>query len=80
MHSWLLDLKSRTSSSRYLEFKEFDLKTTNVGLAIAGNRSFMDIMRDPNKTITTKTLDKISRYVLELRGQLNLNLNLKEEK
>ena len=79
-------MNSKELALRELEavIKEFNLKTTNVGLAIAGNRSFMNIMRDPNKTITTKTLDKISRYVLELRGQLNLNLNLnlnlKEEK
>ena len=52
--------------------KEFNLKTTNVGLAIAGSGSFMDIMRDPKKAITTTTLDKINRYVLGLRGQQEL--------
>ena len=52
--------------------KEFNLKTTNVGMAIAGSGSFMDIMRDPKKAITTTTLDKINRYVLGLRGQQEL--------
>jgi hypothetical protein len=77
-------MNSKELALRELEavIKEFNLNKTDVGLAIAGNRSFMQIMRDPNKTITTNTLDKINRYVLKLRGQLtlNLNLNLKEEK
>ena len=79
-------MNSKELALRELEavIKEFNLNKTDVGLAIAGNRSFMDIMRDPNKTITTNTLDKVNRYVLKLRGQLtlnlNLNLNLKEEK
>ena len=73
-------MNSKELALRELEavIKEFNLNKTDVGLAIAGNRSFMQIMRDPKKTITTKTLDKINRYVLNLRGQLNLNL--KEEK
>ena len=54
--------------------KEFKLNKTDVGLAIAGNRSFMDLMRDPQKSITTTTLDKVHRYVLELRGQMKMNL------
>ena len=79
-------MNSKELALRELEavIKEFNLNKTDVGLAIAGNRSFMQIMRDPDKTITTNTLDKINRYVLNLRGQLtlnlNLNLNLKEEK
>ena len=53
---------------------EYGLKKTEVGLAIAGNRSFMEIMYDPKKSITTNTVDKINRYVLEVRGQLKLDL------
>ena len=54
--------------------KEFNLSKTEVGLAIAGNRSFMDLMRNPEKSITTTTLDKCNRYVLEVRGQKRLDL------
>ena len=53
---------------------EFGLKKTEVGMAICGNRSFMDLMRDPDKSITTNTLDKINRYVLKLRNQGDLPL------
>ena len=56
---------------------EYGLKKTEVGLAIAGNRSFMEIMYDPKKSITTNTVDKINRYVLEVRGQLKLDLWLR---
>ena len=54
--------------------KEFNLKRTNVGMAIAGNKSFMDLMEDESKAITTSTLDKVNRYVLEFRGQQDLPL------
>ena len=50
--------------------KEFDLPRTEVGLAISGSKSFMDLMDDDTKSITTKTVDKVVRYVLELRGQM----------
>lgn len=54
--------------------KEFGLKKTEVGMAICGSKSFMDLMRDPSKAITTTTLDRINHYVLELRGQKRLDL------
>ena len=57
--------------------KEFNLSPTQVGLDISGNRSFMTLMREPTKTITTKTLDKVNKFVLSLRGQKELELELK---
>ena len=67
-----MDSKAQALIELEAAIKEFDLKTTNVGMAIAGSGSFMDIMRDPKKAITTTTLDKINRYVLGLRGQQEL--------
>ena len=67
-----MDSKEQALIELEAAIKEFNLKTTNVGLAIAGSGSFMDIMRDPKKAITTTTLDKINRYVLGLRGQQEL--------
>ena len=55
---------------------DFGLTKTEVGLAISNSPSFMDLMRDPKKSITTVTLDRINRYVLGLRGQLELDLDL----
>ena len=74
-------MDSKALALRELEtvILEFNLKTTNVGLAIAGSGSFMDIMRDPKKSITTSTLDKVNRYVLALRGQMDLDLDLEKE-
>ena len=68
--------QSKEQALKALEavIKEFKLNKTDVGLAIAGNRSFMDLMRNPTKSITTTTLDKVHRYVLELRGQTKMNL------
>jgi len=54
--------------------KEFGLKKTEVGMAICGSKSFMDLMRDPKKSITTNTLDRVNMFVLELRGQGKLPL------
>jgi|TARA_R110000803_G_scaffold25331_2_gene60543 hypothetical protein len=50
--------------------EEFDLTRSEVGLAISGSRSFMNIMDDDTKSITTNTVDKVMRYILELRGQM----------
>lgn len=69
-----MDSKEQALIELEAVIKEFDLKRTNVGLAIAGNRSFMDIMDNPKKAITTSTLDKVNRYVLEMRGQLRLTI------
>jgi hypothetical protein len=54
--------------------KEFKLNKTDVGLAICGSKSFMNLMRDPKKAITTTTLDRIHHYILEIRGQGTLKL------
>tara|TARA_R110000787_G_scaffold214528_3_gene323738 strand:+ start:559 stop:774 length:216 start_codon:yes stop_codon:yes gene_type:complete len=69
-------MHSKKEALKELEavIKEFKLNKTDVGVAISGNKSFMDLMRDPKKSITTTTLDKCYRYVLELRGQGKLKL------
>ena len=69
-----MDSKEQALIELEAVIKEFNLKTTNVGMAIAGSGSFMDLMRDPKKSITTTTLDKVNRYVLGLRGQKELTL------
>jgi hypothetical protein len=53
---------------------EFGLAPSTVGREIAGSPNFLDHVADPEKTITTSTLDKIWKYVVEKRGQLNLKL------
>ena len=69
-----MNSKDRMLQELEAVIEEFSLSKTEVGLAIAGNRSFMDIMRNPEKSITTTTLDKCNRYVLEVRGQKRLDL------
>lgn len=54
--------------------EEYGLNKTDVGLAISGSRSFMELMRDPDKSITTNTIDKVRRFVLQVRGQRELPL------
>ena len=53
---------------------EFNLPPSRVGRAIMKSPSFLDLMADPEKDITTNTLDKIHRYILEVRGQGILDL------
>lgn len=65
-----MNSKEQIKKELYSAIKEFNLSRTEVGLAISGSKSFMDLMDDDTKSITTKTVDKAMRYVLELRGQM----------
>tara|TARA_R110000744_G_scaffold60514_1_gene125347 strand:- start:509 stop:724 length:216 start_codon:yes stop_codon:yes gene_type:complete len=65
-----MNSKEQIKEELYSAIEEFDLTRTEVGLAISGSKSFMDLMDDDTKSITTKTVDKVVRYVLELRGQM----------
>lgn len=69
-------MKSKDEVLHSLEavIKEYGLNKTDVGLAISGSRSFMELMRDPDKSITTTTVDKVRRFVLQIRGQGELPL------
>jgi len=49
---------------------EFGLAPTSVGREISGSPNFLNHMADPDKSITTGTLDKVRRYVVEKRGQM----------
>ena len=62
-----MNSKEQIKREIYSDIRDFNL--TEVGLAISGSRSFMDLMDDDTKAITTRTVDKAMRYVLELRGQ-----------
>lgn len=55
--------------------KEFSLMPSRVGREIRGDPGFMSRMRDPSKTISTKTLDTVWRFIYKTRGQLDLNLD-----
>ena len=61
---------------------EFDISPTRLGRELFGDPSFVRRLRDKDKRITDKTLDTVFRYVLRLRGQLDLDLDLEngEEK
>ena len=69
-------MNSKQEALQELEalIKDFKLTRTEVGIAITKNKSFMDWMENPKKSITTRTLDTIHRYVLEVRGQGKLDL------
>lgn len=58
---------------------EYDLAPSTVGREISGDPSFMERMRDPEKSITSNTLDKVFKYVLKIRGQLDLDLDLEKD-
>ena len=52
--------------------KEHDLAETTVAREHFGSPSFIARLRDPETDITTRTLDKVWRYVLGMRGQTDL--------
>ncbi len=54
--------------------REFAIPASRAGRDISGDPSFMARMRDPKKNISTSTLDAVLRYVLRVRGQIDLDL------
>jgi len=55
--------------------KEYDLADSTVGRDICNDPHFMDRMRDERLTVTARTLDNVGRYILRVRGQLDLDLD-----
>ena len=54
--------------------KEFNLAPSTVGREITGDPTFLTRLRDSSKSISTNTLDSVWRYILNKRGQLELDL------
>jgi hypothetical protein len=67
---------SKAEALRDLEvvIKQYGLAPSTVGREIAGDPHFLARLRDDDKTITTNTLDKVWRYILTVKGQLDLDL------
>jgi len=55
--------------------EEFDLAPSTVGRKIAGDPTLLARMRDDSKTVTANTIDNVWRFILEMRGQLELELD-----
>lgn len=55
---------------------EFDLAPSAVGRAICRDPSLVTRLRDPEKDVSSRTLDSVWRYILKTRGQLDLDLDL----
>jgi hypothetical protein len=69
-------LRSKQDASYELQsvIKEYDLRWTSVGREISGDPNFLHRLNDPSKTISTNTLDNVWRFILKVRGQLELDL------
>jgi hypothetical protein len=59
--------------------EQFNLKPSTVGREIAGDPSFLKRLRDPKKTISTNTLDNVWRFIIKMRGQMELDLDLEKD-
>jgi len=55
--------------------EEFKLAPSTVGREIANDPGFISRLADPTVDIQTKTLDRVWRYILKKRGQLDLDLD-----
>ncbi|MEO2140680.1 MAG: hypothetical protein ABGX63_00715 [bacterium] len=73
-------MESKQTALNELEavIREYDLKPSMVGRAIASDPGLLTRMRDPSKTISTTTLDSVWRFILETRGQQTLTLEKEE--
>lgn len=67
-------LSSKAEALREIEavLKEFGLAESMVSREHFGSPSFIARLRDPRTDITTRTLDRVWAYVLEMRGQTDL--------
>ena len=67
---------SKDDALRELEavMKEFNLAPSTVGREITGDPNFLKRLRDADKAISTTTLDRVWRFILRKRGQLDLDL------
>ena len=67
---------SKDDALRELEavMKEFNLAPSTVGREITGDPNFLTRLRDADKAISTTTLDRVWRFILCKRGQLELDL------
>ena len=68
-------LSSKAEALRELEavLKEFGLAESMVSRENFGSPSFIARLRDPKTDITTRTLDRVWRFVLKMRGQTELD-------
>lgn len=54
--------------------KRTGIAPSTIGRELAGDPGFMWRLADPTKSISTKTLDNVYRYILKKEGQLELDL------
>lgn len=72
----MFDTKKKAADELDALIKEQGLAVSSVGRQIAGDPNFVYRMRDPRKTVTTKTLDEVWRFILKRRGQMQMGLDI----
>jgi len=73
-----MSIKFKAAKELNAVIKEYDLAPSSVGRIIAGDPGFVKRLSDPTKTTSTDTLDKVWRFVLEVRGQKELDLKIRQ--
>jgi uncharacterized protein (UPF0297 family) len=58
--------------------KEYNLAPSSVGREISGDPGFVKRLKYPKKEISTKTLDRVWRFILKTRGQKELDLKIRK--
>jgi len=53
---------------------EYQMAPSTVGRLISGDPTLLTRLADPDRDITTTTLDNVWRFILNKRGQLDLDL------
>ena len=61
----MIDSKARAAERLDIIIKRDQLSIAAVGREITGDPNFIHRLRDPVKTITTKTLDLVWQFILE---------------
>ena len=54
--------------------KEYLLSPSGVGRLLFNDPNFVSRLRDPSKTISARSLDKVNKYVRKMRGQIDMDL------
>jgi len=55
--------------------QEYDLSPSGVGRLLFNDPGFVTRLRDPAKTVSARSVDKVNNYVRKMRGQTEMDLS-----
>jgi len=70
-----MGLKADTLKELEALMREMRIAPTTIGRRVVNDPTLVTRLRDPKKDVSASTLDRVNRFILEARGQLELDLD-----